>query len=180
MKTILSESEDAVTDLLNSLMNCWVEVIQRGIISASGGAVLSCRYVEELSYILSCLQEIWINILQHSPKFGYEKAARIQKHLLEAFPVKDDSGISANVPLYNRLNASICFLLSNIIGGTTTASSSTATLKVTVTIERIFAYMIPHLANLKRPINDIKEDTNSSAIMQVVSTCYNQKNATRC
>lgn len=169
IRPMLSVLEDTVTALLNSLINCWVEVIQRGIISASGGTILSCRYVEELSYIISCLQELWINILQHSPKFGYEKVARIQKHLLEAFPVKDDSGVSTNVPIYNRLNASICFLLSNIIGGTTAASSSTVTLKTTATLERIFAYMIPQLRDQQERITDIQEDTDSSAIMEVVT-----------
>jgi len=82
---MLSVSAETVTALLNSLLNCWVEVIQRGIISASGGTVLSCYYVEELAYILSCLQELWIGILQHSPEYLYKKVARIQKPLLEAF-----------------------------------------------------------------------------------------------
>jgi len=180
-RPMLSVSAETVTALLNSLLNCWVEVIQRGIISASGGTVLSCYYVEELSYILSCLQELWIGILQHSPEYLYEKVARIQKHLLEAFPIKDDSGISTNLPVYNKLNASICFLLSNIIGGTANASSSTSAIpvKATTTLERIFAYMIPHLGYImaedsatspsKRRTVNSQEDTDTSAILEVVS-----------
>jgi hypothetical protein len=63
---MLSVSVETVTALLNSLLNCWVEVIQRGIISASRGTVLSCYYVEELAYILSCCKNyglVYCNIL---------------------------------------------------------------------------------------------------------------------
>jgi hypothetical protein len=183
---VLSVSEDTVTALLNSLVDCWVEVIQHGISSTRGGTILSCCYIEELSYILSCLHELWSKILQSSIDNSLDKVARIQTHLLEAFPIKDDSGVEANIPLYNRLNASICFLLSDIIGGTAasaTVSSKFVAAKTTMTLERIFAYMIPQLGELMmensngsvtkrgQPANNQEnvDDENNSAILEVVS-----------
>jgi len=146
--------------LLQCLLDCWVEVIQRGIAHGNGTS-LSVVYLEEVSYLISCVRMFWcefcwpgLSSSQHSAaaqqnnnkKIGNKTDERtklrkviehMHTHMLEAFPIKDESGNPINAPMYNRINASICCLLGEIGGVVTTVQGTW--------VDNVFAYSIPRL-----------------------------------
>ena len=174
-------SDETSLALLNSLIDCWVEVIQRGTSgSKNSGAFLSHVYMEELLDILTCLREFWCQIIQmqnSNVQLRMKVANRIQTHLLESFPVKEEhSNKSSSV--YNRFNGSACCLLSELA-----ETGITNTKTAPMVYERILAYIIARLDEIQDVsknnnggrASSTKNDNEDECILEAVSVLLLQK-----
>jgi len=104
-------------------------------------------------------------------------ANRIQTHLLESFPVKEEhSNKSSNI--YNRFNVSTCCLLSELVG-----TGVTNTRTAPMVYERILAYIMARLDEIQdvsknnnggRP-SSAKNDNEDNCILEAVSVLLLQK-----
>ena len=108
-------SDKVGLEIMQKMCDKWVEIVQRGHIHGTGVS-LHHLFLEESSYLVACMRfflrqfgTILVNYETSSKSNSVTK--NLVRLVLEAFPVKDDSGNRKHAVDYNRINVAIsCFL----------------------------------------------------------------------